>query len=79
VTAYPKNGEATDVNYPTVQLSGPVGIFLTLSKIIVRRIISPLLRRLIKKKELVLLHAISLRKERNQIMDIEFLKELRSF
>jgi hypothetical protein len=53
MTTTPNNDEATDINYPTVRLSGTVEIFLTWSllKTIAKRILSLLLRCLIHEKE----------------------------
>jgi hypothetical protein len=70
VTANLSNDEATDINYPTVRLSGPVGIFIiwTLLKTIANTILSLLPRRLIHEKEQVLLHVdLSENKRRNRI------------
>jgi hypothetical protein len=79
VTTNLSNDEATDINYPIVRLSGPVGIFLiwTLSKTMTKTILSLLLRRLIQEKQQVLPRVRSLRKNKPD-MDAKFCKELTS-
>jgi hypothetical protein len=80
VTAIRNDDEATDINYPTVRLSGPVGMFLiwTLLKTVAERILSPLPRRLIHETEQVLPHVDLAKKKKKPDMDKKFLKEATS-